>query len=160
MSDESDCSLARNHSQANNPDNGGIRHPDAIANQDTSDELIRLGCVLLRIVIALLEHSVTKAIGRRVALLANSTMIPETGWVNARGGAAAMDMTEGSFKNLAFRKNMPTFKPGDELLYRLSDLTKEFAPRHPVPETPVETTHGRCAKKTPRPPRGKRQGEK
>lgn len=160
MSHKNDDSQRTDSSQAISSDNGGIHHSNCLANQDTSEELIRLGCVLLRIVIALLEHSVTKAIGRRVALLANSTMIPETGWVNARGGAAAMDMTEGSFKNLAFRRSMPTFKPGDELLYRLSDLTKEFALRHPEPETPVQTTHGRCAKKTPRPPRGKRQGEK
>ncbi len=93
------------------------------------DEFYRLGCILLQMLIAAAQHTATAAIARRVALLANATIIPDSGYVNARGGAAAMDMTESGFKQLADRKKIPIAKPGDERLYRLSDLITKTSPR-------------------------------
>lgn len=97
---------------------------------DHRDEFYRLGCVLLQMIIAVAQHPATASIARRVALFAKATVIPAgSGYVNARGGAALLDMTEGSFKNLAARKGAPTAKPGDELLYRLSDLVPGLSRR-------------------------------
>lgn len=150
-SSKDDSSLGAHSSQA--------KPADKATSVNHQARLFRIWADIGEVVLVILTCTAAVALGRRLALLANATLIPDAGTANARGCAAALDMTEDSFKQLARRRFIPTRKPGDELLYRLSDLTQEFQPP-PDATDPIETKHGRCAKKIPRPPRGKRQGKK
>lgn len=126
---------------------------------DNQARLFRVWADIGEIVLLVLTCAAAKLIGRRLELLAKSTFLPDTGSGNAYALAAAMNMSESGFQQLAARKHIPRTKPGDELLFRFGDVTKSWQSPAESP-APSETTHGGCAKEKPRKPRGGKQGQK
>lgn len=139
MSDESDSSLAAHVSQDNS---GGKCQPN------TTDELIRLGCCILRVILLWITSETAHRIARRVENLSRASFVPDSGHGNNAAGAFLLDMTSDSFKHLASRRNIPKTMPGDESLYRFADITKTFESAT-GPDQPGEKLRIGCAKKKP-----------
>src|SRR3954471_18371320 len=104
----------------------GPQENTEIVQADTPQELIRLGCVLLRILIAVCQHQVTLAIARRLSLLSAAAFIPDSGSGNTAAAAFWLNMSEPGARALMKRRSIPVKKPGDERVYRFSDITGEF----------------------------------
>lgn len=139
MSDISDSSLARMLGQDKNTASG---------ENDTTAELVRLGCAILRVILIWLTSETAHRIGRRIDNLSRASFVPDSGHGNNAANAFLLGMSESGFKQLAARRNVPKVMPGDECLLRFSDITKTF--ETPTdPEQPGEMLRPRCAKKKP-----------
>lgn len=78
------------------------------------------------IVLALLTSVAALRFGKRLETLSRASFVPDSGSGNNAANAFLLGMTSDSFKHLAARRHIPKVMPGDESLYRFSDIVKTF----------------------------------
>lgn len=93
--------------------------------EDTPQELVRLGCVLLRILISWATSATVARIGNRIDLLSQSVSLPESGYGDVRAVAARFNVTVPGARKLIDRLNLPSYQPGAAVLYHLADLAQQ-----------------------------------
>lgn len=93
---------------------------------DTPAELVRLGCVLLRILIQWATSAAVARIGRRIDLLSQSAYLPEMGYGDTNAIAACLDLKEPGAEQQLRRNCVPSRRPGERNMFRFSDVPGEL----------------------------------
>jgi hypothetical protein len=92
-------------------------------------EFYRLGCVLLRLAILMVSEVTARAIGHRLEMFSQAAFVPSSDMHTDRFGIAGyLNMKESGSKTFANRNHVPSKKPGQNLLFRVCDLTETFEP--------------------------------
>lgn len=94
--------------------------------ENTIQDAIDLACDLGRKLNSMIDDVTAANIGRRIKTLSRATFIPDSGSGNIAACAFLTGMSEGGFYQSAHRRGIPSTKPGDELIYRFSDVVKTF----------------------------------
>ncbi len=136
MSDVSDSSLPRTLSQANKTENGGIRDSAGVASQDALYlAQLRYFTAFAAIgehILAFITGEFFLVLAARMKHLARAAFIPSFCGGNVSALAFWLNMTEKGASDLARRRHMPFSKPGDERIFTISDVAKNFeAPDKP-----------------------------
>lgn len=116
MSDESDSTPARNHSQAISSDNGGIPYFVSGANQDTFALVNRI----LSWVVRILESKSMQALEGRISLLVCGGWLPGLG--DVRTVAALTGKAERTIEDAVTNSPRQKHYIGRQVFYRLSDF--------------------------------------
>lgn len=136
MSHKNDDSQRTDSSQVNSPDNAGIHHSNSLHNQDA---LYLAQLRYFTAFAAIGEHLLAFITGEfflvlaaRMKHLARAAFIPSFCGGNVSALAFWLNMTEKGASDLARRRHMPFSMPGDERIFTISDVAKNFeAPDKP-----------------------------
>lgn len=93
---------------------------------DNTDELVHLGCVLLRILISWATSDTVKRIGRRIDLLSRSAFLPSGGCGDSNAVAALLDLSEARVSIQTAKNAVPRAQPGATNLYQFADVPGKF----------------------------------
>jgi hypothetical protein len=78
---------------------------------------------------AILRSETAALIGKRLALLANSAFLPDSGSGDSHAVAAFMSLAEVSTDELLTRNQVPGRMPGKRKLYRFADILASCDPK-------------------------------
>lgn len=89
---------------------------------DSPGELVRLGCVLLRILIAWATSETAAQLGKRLALISRGAFLPANGQGDTFTIAGLMNISKARLHAQLDKNRIPRTKPGRRHLYRFADV--------------------------------------
>jgi hypothetical protein len=101
MSHKGDVNPARTLGQAESAVKAEHTH------EDTVNELVRLACILLRLLISWAVSSTAENLGRRLDVWSKAVVVPSEGYGNLSAVQAVLDLTEDGAKDFVKRNNLP-----------------------------------------------------
>lgn len=93
---------------------------------DAQTAYYRVWTAIGEVILYCLTCATARVIGRRIDMLSKAAFIPDSGSGNDAACAFLMGMTDRGFYQLAHRRHVPRTKPGEEFIYRFSDVPKQW----------------------------------
>jgi hypothetical protein len=118
---------------------------DPVCQQDSTtnsqsgniNELIQLGCIVLKLFISVAESPITIGICRRIGLFAAGAYLPPQGVGDSHTIAALLNLKEPGAAAQLTKNRVPRALPGATAMYRFEEVPGAFTALPPKEEQPV-----------------------